>query len=135
MNLIEFLNARLDEREAEANEIHRPAVCRSIDRDGEFDPDPIWCSCDYPARVLRDVEADRKLLAAYAEVAYMDCDDPEPEARLSACALPGSATTRTMTRPGHQAGNTRRHERIHLPPPGRRLAARRTALPPPRPYH
>ena len=79
MNLIEFLNARLDEREAEANEIHRPAVCRSIDRDGEFDPDPIWCSCDYPARVLRDVEADRKLLAAYAEVAYMDCDDPEPE--------------------------------------------------------
>ena len=65
ITLTAFLAARLDEEEAAANEIHRPRGCGSVDRDGEFDPDPIWCSCDYPARVLREVEADRKLIAAY----------------------------------------------------------------------
>jgi hypothetical protein len=64
-DLVAFVAARLDEDEAAANEIHRPRHCGSVDRDGEFDPDPIWCGCDYPARVLREVEADRKLIAAY----------------------------------------------------------------------
>lgn len=32
-----------------------------------------------PHRVLRDVEADRALLAEYERVADMDTDDPEPE--------------------------------------------------------
>lgn len=32
-----------------------------------------------PARVRREAAADRKLLAAYAEVARYDTDDPEPE--------------------------------------------------------
>jgi hypothetical protein len=71
-DLTAFLNARVDELEAAANEIHRPRVCRSVDRDGDFDPDPIWCSCDYPARVLRDVEADRKLLAEFLTAADWD---------------------------------------------------------------
>jgi len=61
-----FLAARLDEDEAAANEIHRPRDCGSVDRDGEFDPDPIWCSCDYPARVLREVEAKRAILDRHA---------------------------------------------------------------------
>jgi hypothetical protein len=65
LDLIVFLTARYDEREAEANEIHRPGVCGSVDHDGEFDPDPIYCSCGYPACVLREVEAKRKRLALF----------------------------------------------------------------------
>lgn len=61
-DLIAFVAARLDEDEAAANEIHRPRDCGSVDRDGEFSPDPVWCSCDYPARVLREVEAKRAIL-------------------------------------------------------------------------
>jgi hypothetical protein len=64
-DLTAFLSARLDEDEALANEIHRPRDCGSVDRDGEFDPDPVWCSCDYPARVLREVEAGRLLLRQF----------------------------------------------------------------------
>ena len=64
-DLTAFLNARLDEYEATVNEIHRPRVCGSVDRDGEFDPDPIWCSCDYPARALREVAAGRAILAEH----------------------------------------------------------------------
>lgn len=64
-DLIAFLNARLGEYEATVNEIHRPRVCGSVDRDGEFDPDPIWCSCDYPARALREVAAGRAILAEH----------------------------------------------------------------------
>ena len=77
-DLTAFLSARLDEAEAAANEIHRPCVCGSVDRDGEFDPDPIWCSCDYPARVLRDVKAKRKILAEYKPAARFD-GPGEPE--------------------------------------------------------
>src|SRR6478736_1023493 len=61
-----FVKARLDEDEAAANEVHRPRDCGSVDRDGAFDPDPIWCSCDYPARALRDVEAGRRILARHS---------------------------------------------------------------------
>jgi hypothetical protein len=68
MTLTEFLTARLNEKAAAANEIHRPRDCGSVDRDGEFSSDPVYCSCDYPARVLREVEAGRKILAAYETV-------------------------------------------------------------------
>ena len=61
-DLTEFLAARLAEDELAADEIHRPRACGSVDRDGEFDPDPIWCSCDYPARVSREVAAMRAII-------------------------------------------------------------------------
>ena len=60
-----FLRARLDEDEAAANEVHRPRDCGSVNNDGEFDPDPIYCSCPYPARVLREAEAKRAILALH----------------------------------------------------------------------
>jgi len=45
--------------------VHDSAIC-------------VW-SEDEAKRRLRDIEADRELLAAYVEVADMDRDDPEPE--------------------------------------------------------
>jgi hypothetical protein len=72
-DLTAFLTARLDEEEAAANEVHRPRDCGSVDREGEFDPDPIWCSCDYPARVLREVAALRAILT---EIESELADDP-----------------------------------------------------------
>jgi hypothetical protein len=45
-----------------------------------------------PARALRDIEADRKLLALYAEVADMDRDDPEPEYAYGRAVGLGEAT-------------------------------------------
>lgn len=62
-----FVAARLDEDEADANEVHLPRCCGSTDRDGEFSPDPVWCGCGYPARVLREVAAKRALLAMARE--------------------------------------------------------------------
>jgi hypothetical protein len=76
-DLIAFLNARLGEDEAAANEIHRPRICGSVDRDGEFDPDPIWCSCPYPARVLREVEAVRRIIGEFAYWEDKLSTDPE----------------------------------------------------------
>jgi hypothetical protein len=84
-DLIAFLTARLDEVAAAANEIHRPRDCGSVDRDGEFDPDPIWCSCDYPARVLRDVEAKRAIVRRCA--ARMNEMDVYPNGLVSPRAL------------------------------------------------
>jgi hypothetical protein len=65
VTITEFLTARLAEDEAAANEIHRPRDCGSVDRDGEFDPDPIWCGCGYPARMLREVQAKRAIIATH----------------------------------------------------------------------
>jgi len=71
-DLVAFLKAQLDEDEAAANEVHRPGDCGCIDRDGDFDPDPVWCGCGYPARVLREVAAKRAHLAEY-ESAVSGC--------------------------------------------------------------
>ena len=70
-DLVTFLEARLAEDEATVSEIHQPRVCGSVDRDGEFDPDPIWCSCDYPARVLREVAARRHILDLFMSTAAL----------------------------------------------------------------
>ena len=56
-DLVAFLRARLDEDEANSAVIH-------VDYCFEVLEPPGVCNCGYPARVLRDVEADRKLLAA-----------------------------------------------------------------------
>lgn len=66
-DLTAFLNARLDEDEAAANEVHLPRTCGSVDRDGDFDPDPVWCGCKYPSRVLREVAAKRAILYRYED--------------------------------------------------------------------
>jgi hypothetical protein len=60
MTLTEFLTARLDEDEAGADDFHDARRCGSLDRDGGFTPGQ--CDCGYPARVLREVEAKRKIL-------------------------------------------------------------------------
>jgi hypothetical protein len=84
-DLIGFINARLDEDEAAANEVHRPRSCGSVDRDGEFDPDPIWCSCDYPARALREIGAKRAIVRRCA--ARMNEMDAYPNGLVSPRAL------------------------------------------------
>ena len=63
MTLTEFLTARYAEKEAEASDWHDARRCGGFDRDGGFELK--WCDCGYPARVLREVEAGRKILAAY----------------------------------------------------------------------
>jgi len=86
--LAAFLAARLDEEEREAKyALERLSECAGIQVSDPDDGGDIGHMVAYsfhalrhnPARVLRDIEADRKLLAIYAEVAGMDCDDPEPE--------------------------------------------------------
>jgi hypothetical protein len=64
MEISEFLAARLDEREAGADDFHDARRCGSLDRDGGFESDR--CDCGHPARVLRDVEAGREILAEYS---------------------------------------------------------------------
>ena len=65
-DLVAFLIARLDEDEAAANEVHLARKCGCIDHDGEFSADPVYCSCEGPARVLREVEAKRTILTRYS---------------------------------------------------------------------
>jgi len=82
-DLVAFLKAQMDEDEAAAN------AAWGVEWDWRYIAQPfgerpsiahtVHIARHDPARVLRDVEADRKLLAIYAEVADMDRDDPEPE--------------------------------------------------------
>lgn len=65
-DLVAFVTAQLDEDEAAANEVHRPGTCGCVDRDGDFSPDPVWCGCGYPARVLREVAAKRAIVGLHA---------------------------------------------------------------------
>jgi hypothetical protein len=81
MTLAEFLAARLDEDEADANDFHDALRCGGFDRDGGFDLR--WCDCDYPARVLREVQAKRKILAAFVSFR-------EEHERQRAALAPGS---------------------------------------------
>jgi Family of unknown function (DUF6221) len=60
MDLAEFIAARLDEKEAEAPKIHDVTGCDSIETSLDN------CDCGYPARVLREAGAWRKILAAHA---------------------------------------------------------------------
>lgn len=100
-DLIAFLDARLDEDERDARYAtpgpwHIPEndplaycvdspdgsgrICRFGDRVRSDDVrNSLHIVRHDPARILREVEADRRLLAAYAEVAHMDIPDPEPE--------------------------------------------------------
>jgi Family of unknown function (DUF6221) len=64
-DLTRFCAARLDEKAAEADDFHDARRCGSLDRDGGFDPGR--CDCGHPARLLREVEAGRKILAAWQD--------------------------------------------------------------------
>src|SRR5258708_20866773 len=67
MDLTGFLTACLDEDEADAREVHRVQFCSVVGcPDYEFSPDD--CDCGVPARVLREVEAKRKILAEHARL-------------------------------------------------------------------
>lgn len=68
MDITEFIAARLTEDEAAANEVHRPGDCGCVDRDGDFSPDPVWCGCGYPDRVLREVKAKRAIMARHKPI-------------------------------------------------------------------
>jgi Family of unknown function (DUF6221) len=90
-DLTGFFAARLDEAQRRAESMqHEPDTddtyynCPATRTEPRSDLP--WgedaCDCGLAgrkARALREVEADRKLLAAYAEVAHMDHDEPEPE--------------------------------------------------------
>jgi len=75
VTITEFLAARLGEDDAGANEVHRPRDCGCVDHDGEFSSDPMYCSCDGPARALREVEAIRAILGLYEEAEPVRCTD------------------------------------------------------------
>jgi|SRR5271165_262364 len=59
MNYTEFLTARYDEDASSADEIHNGMDCASCG------PIPFSCDCGVPARMLREVEAKRMILAEY----------------------------------------------------------------------
>ena len=67
----EFYAARLDEKEAKAWAVHDVSKCDALlyeDLPASAPlPDAGDCECGYPARVLREVAADRRLLAAWQE--------------------------------------------------------------------
>ena len=63
LTLAEFLAARLNEDEAGSREIHEARVCSGCSDGWEAGFDPDRCDCGYPARVLREAEAGRKILA------------------------------------------------------------------------
>lgn len=101
MDIAEFIAARLDEDEAAARVIledpdyaagwhEQSSGVLYVGPGGEDHPldglQPLGDSRlsrhiarHDPARVLREVAAKRAILAAYAEVSYMDIADPEPE--------------------------------------------------------
>jgi uncharacterized protein DUF6221 len=66
--LLAFFRARLDEKEAAAWSVHDVAKCDALlyeeDLPGAAARTPD-CDCGYPARVLREVEAGRKILAEF----------------------------------------------------------------------
>jgi hypothetical protein len=69
MTLTEFLTARLDEDEARAWAVHDIGNCDDMLYEENM---AAWaeragtdCACGYPARVLREVEAKRQILAEW----------------------------------------------------------------------
>jgi hypothetical protein len=61
MDLAKFLAERLDEDEAAATDFHDGRRCGCLGTwDREFEL--MYCDCGYPGRVLREVEAKRKIL-------------------------------------------------------------------------
>ena len=68
LTLAEFLAARLGEDSAASREVHEARVCSGCSDGWEAGFDPDRCDCGYPARVLREVAAGRKILAAYQAV-------------------------------------------------------------------
>ncbi len=83
-DLVAFLIARLDEDEAAANEVHLARKCGCIDHDGEFSADPVYCSCEGPALVLREVEAKRKILDIH-DMRHDPCDAHDASLRSIPC--------------------------------------------------
>jgi uncharacterized protein DUF6221 len=59
-DLAAFIEARLADDEMLSDELHRAEWCNSVDRDGGYEARR--CDCGYPARVLREVAAKRKIL-------------------------------------------------------------------------
>lgn len=87
-SLVAFLRARLDEAAAKA-QAAKPGPWH-VDGGSVYATHPTDEVVDYtesadhiarhdPARILREIEADRALLAEYEAVADMDTSDPEPE--------------------------------------------------------
>lgn len=70
----EFVAARLDEAAATAWSVHDVAKCDALlyeeDLPGAAARTPD-CDCGYPARVLREVEAGRKILAEHLPVEFI----------------------------------------------------------------
>jgi hypothetical protein len=69
MTITEFLAARLDEEEARAGHVHLLS-CGEVPVEGDvYGATP--CDCGMPARVLREVEAKRKLIQRYEVAAAL----------------------------------------------------------------
>lgn len=70
MTLTEFIEARLAEKERHADDFHDRDMCSTL---GAI---PFPCDCGTPARVLREVEAMRKILAAHSDRPEHRCPLP-----------------------------------------------------------
>ena len=87
VSLTEFLAARLDETEAGAWAVHDVSKCDALlyadlPADAPL-PDAADCECGYPARVLREVEAGRAILADHhQEGTSIWCNRCDPGADL-----------------------------------------------------
>jgi hypothetical protein len=69
-DLADFLRARLDETAEQADQLH--TVSCSIHPQGL---EQTWCDCDYPARVLADVEAKRRIIELHRVLREPISDD------------------------------------------------------------
>src|SRR5258708_36600699 len=87
MDLATFLEARIADDEAAARTVHDVAKCDAMLYEEDmaaYAARTPGCDCGYPARVLREVDAKRKIVAAHAmepgmlPPALVPCDDTHP---------------------------------------------------------
>jgi hypothetical protein len=97
--LVAFIEARLAEAEQTAGAVHMDdcsAVARYIDGDDRLAPcGP--CDCGFPARMLREVEAKRRILALHPLTTYTD-EEPGYSQTLNDHLCPGRQTPCTTLR-------------------------------------
>ena len=72
--MIAFLGARLDEDAAEARFVHVTDCSQAF-----VSPEHCECDCGVPARVLREVEAGRRLICAYHDRAEWAREFRDPD--------------------------------------------------------
>src|SRR5258707_2151148 len=86
MDLATFLEARIADDEAAARTVHDVAKCDAMLYEEDmaaYAARTPGCDCGYPARVLREVDAKRKIVALHRPY---DTTDGPPDQRCYVCA-------------------------------------------------